>query len=353
MAKPDWNRTQKDKKLEQIDKALNGSNSKENNKDKVYRLKFLNWSIFIIYSICIILSFYYAFFEESKVKTIFDTSIPLRNKAAHLISWLSFIVLINFSLNSIARIKKIREDKNININFIRIEYRNLCKYLLIFFACLLFGLILGFPSKGEIQPEYIFSLILFTLSVITLGLSLRLFSHPALLVNKNIIFIGDYLFNFIPISFNLYLTSFLFNKASSLIVFIIGFIVFLGTVQYLIKYMNKNQITPFQKLIIDFVDIELLSFALASFRDDINAERRALKEIENRIAKNDYVYLLKINEQIVKKISPKTKSIYNYVKYIVIGIITFVLCSIGEGLVQDIFNEEIKKQIMKIIEMFK
>lgn len=129
----------------------------------------------------------------------------------------------------------------------------------------------------------------------------------------------------------------------------------LTIIHIILLITNKDKLTLVQRTAIQYINIEKLSFGLTSILDDIDAEKRAIVEIEKRINKGDYAYLTKMNTLLLKKFSPNRNIPYTIIKYLVITLFSFfafLITSIGEGLIQDLFNEKIKVITCKILGLF-
>ncbi len=133
---------------------------------------------------------------------------------------------------------------------------------------------------------------------------------------------------------------------------------FILTIDMLLIYRHgkylfyRNSLALTQKNALEIISPITLSKLITSKNKELNLRIKAIKYIEIKYNKNQYAYLGILNEELLREINSQSKSKYTWLLSIAWGLILYAAGSIGEGLLQDKFNNPIKKLLCEYLNIY-
>lgn len=336
-----------EKNIQETKKLISFFNTKD---QKIIIAKnLISSSVFIVALLFLISIGRVVSFLLGSERDFMPNEVPLNIRLSSILIAISQTIFFGYGLYLFNKIKSDKKNLSFDKNQdVRKKWRGLFKAFLISLVVLVVGIIIGLDRGSkyfEIEIKATLPVVILGIYVLQLILG---FNRPVLIFSRIQIFINKFLL----ISFSVLITlifAYIIKPNFTENLYLISAAIFLGiAVHFLLYVKHGSKFSHYQRLIMRYSDIEKLSFAMAQIDLNVNAEKRALMDIEKKIKKKDYTYLIKYNEQLSKRIVRKESNLLLISRYLVVAILTFILTSVGEGLVQDLFNDQIKIQLCNI-----
>lgn len=248
-----------------------------------------------------------------------------------------------------SRIKKnISETEISNQSLIRNNWRKIHYYWYFSYVVLLIALIIGDIPKGNSGLHLSFILFIF-LHLLYEGMVIIGFEKPKMIFNDFIVVFSEgvrvtYNLPYFWMLFAFIYPAFIFN-----IWIVVGHLLITVLMSYLIRTRNKKEIIyHFENDIIRFTEINKLKMAFSGIIRKNKNEKRAKAEFDARIKQGDHEYLQALAIQ-VRGINGETGVKWSYLFMLIFSLFYFFVSSIGEGLIQDMFNDDIKELICNLL----
>lgn len=181
---------------------------------------------------------------------------------------------------------------------------------------------------------------------------LVVFYNPILLLNRPLMLFADFIRSTLIIPIVWMPFVYLFPDLEYSYLSIIIYLIITMLLQIVLSEFSRSRLLPFQKTVIQFVDSNLLSKQIIErFNEDESYSHLSSKLRD--IQKDESIgELAKQNEQIIKQLYIKVHSRDISLKYLALTLLSFLIGAIGEGLIQDLFNENIKKFLCENLNIF-
>lgn len=348
-ARKNQQKNSREKYVELLRNQANKSEELDKTKSKLKRLK--SMSFFNLLGLIFISSFFFGTTIKNKIAKT-SNKITLGFEYDQILILLG---LITYGIFGGLTLYKLNKNNTINKDSEKIRkiWRDSLYIYLLGSILVTAGMSLGLDLSSNFFTLQITMIFFLSIAILLKLILIVIFNNPKLLTNKPLIIFSDYLNLLIWTTF--FILPFSSPGFQPNSVFIVIYLSILTIIHIILLITNKDKLTLVQRTAIQYINIEKLSFGLTSILDDIDAEKRAIVEIEKRINKGDYAYLTKMNTLLLKKFSPNRNIPYTIIKYLVITLFSFfafLITSIGEGLIQDLFNEKIKVITCKILGLF-
>jgi len=244
------------------------------------------------------------------------------------------VLLISYSL------KKKDKDKFATI---RRKYKLSLLASLLAMACLFVAFI--FPNGFFENPQSRIEGIVVTLStVLASGLLLSMFQKPKLVFNKWLTTIGTVIIWILILTlFKGIIEKLISNSAIIILILILIF----GISEFL---RIKNGALNFMEYgVAKFTEPKKLLFAIGGKEEEIRNEKRVIVELEKRIKQDDWGYLNKMNERLISEFGGKESIWLKIFKYGIVVVVFKIIDSLGEGIIQDLWLEDLKRFLCETI----
>lgn len=307
---------------------------------KVIRFFFFNTLIFLFFNIFYI-------FKEITTKEL--TVLEITKLVFLLLATVFFTRFAYFLGLRAPKEKDIRDEWYWNIG--RKLYLSRSLYPLFLAIVFLLEIV-----SSEIIPDTLVVVAL-VFACIYSSIILTVINRPTLVISRKItgvgsaIFIGELLIVLILI---LKYDRFWQLDFSPLSIFLIpaSLIVSVLIYHHLSALWKKNELNIVQTHALNIIKPVYLVKILKDKSKNISDKIRALKYIRKKMKKDDYGFLQALGEELIIDENRQSKGFLGLIVTCAIVVIIFIIESIGEGLVQDIFNDSIKMWLCQKVGFF-
>lgn len=183
--------------------------------------------------------------------------------------------------------------------------------------------------------------------VISSGILLSILNNPKLVFNKKITSLGTVSIWLIVLLFLKKVLVNIFNFSNPILLFIS-----LISIVIILEFLKKkNSLNFIEYGAARFTEPKNLLFAIGGKENEIKNEKRVLVEIEKRMKMNDWGYLNKLNQKLIEKFVRKESIWMRIFNVLIIGVGYKIIDSLGEGIFQDLWLDDLKKLLCRYLEV--
>lgn len=342
----DYSRARHAQKLKSKLKQMQVEATHKQNVKNIEKYTRLESFIYLLAFLFFLVTVLYAYFErEHFVQQL--SKVSLKDKIGNL---LFFLGLLFPSMASFLMRKKIQTHRNNHLE-IRKLWRRITFYLFSSSFCLFVGALLSEKSYGIYYIVNVSMIYFFFLITIYSGMVAYGCLAPAALFNRYFVLFSESIRLAFWVPFFWAIATIIAPSFSSNIAFLIilTLVTIIRPSLFRIKYLDKIGF-PIENLIIRAAEIKKLQLVFSKFIQKSISVKRANIDVQRELENGNYDYL----QEIVKRVQEeegKNKHL-NRGKYVIVGVITFIVLSIAEGLTQDLFNEGIEAFFCKTVSLF-
>ncbi len=346
MSKEKFTRKQKFESLE-IEEQFLETNSKQSQSKARKKLFFLASlpsiglvTTFICY---MVINYFYPLNHDQNKYDLSEV-----DKIGHYIAYTGvFLMLVGFA---IINFKLSRENSLIDRE-VRKLWRQFYWCLCIYSLITIIGLSMYSSFFHFSDMSYLFY-IMVILILLTSSAYLIVFYNPILLLNRPLMLFADFIRSTLIIPFIWMPFVYLFPDLEYSYLTIIIYLTITMLLQIILSEFSRSRLLPFQKTVVRFVDSNLLSKQIIEKFNENESYSYLSSKLRELQKDRSIEELTKQNEQIIKQLYIKVHSRDKSLKYLALTLLSFLIGAIGEGLIQDLFNENIKKFLCEHLNMF-
>lgn len=305
-------------------------------RSKIEREDFLKTRRKLFWLIPLYLIFYTFDFYSYGLDSVLKNSIP------SLILILTLFFYYNTYLPKVP--KRLNDFQNYQLV---INRRKLMVIMFGFLAVSIYALIFG------LTPQRTFwSISLFAILSIILTIAVYIYKNPSQITSQQLTGLGTSLMGTYPLLLTLFFLSGWVNigvLGTSILIIFIGY----SSWSFFIKNKKEKSINLMQLYLIKIIPSDRLSYSMKPIIKQNKDKIRALKVLEEIEKKYPYGVKKVIEDEILAKSNKSNKSLLvKFFLTILLTLIGFLISSIGEGLVQDLFNDDIKRILCEKIKLY-